>query len=144
MKAPAITVHDFSQARVAVAAADRLGVPVRLVSPPAGAGYLGVAWMAALLSELREAYPDAAVGSVLDCGDDAGLAMAAAQERAADTLVFCGHAETVRRLAAIARAAGMTLTDARPPSLDLLGAADPEAACRDWLERGGGVTLPGN
>lgn len=144
MNAPAITVHDYEQAHAAFAAAAALECPLCLLSPEGAAGYLGVNWLSALADELRAAFPRAAVTAVLDCADDAGYAMAAIRQGAADTLIFTGPRGIHVRIAEIGADAGIEVLRKRPRSLDLASVEIAETACRAWLESGGAGRRAGN
>jgi hypothetical protein len=128
-EAVSVVVHDFAQARAALAAAAELGVGVRLRSAPGAAGYAGVGFLHAL---------GRAVGHELtvDCGDDPGLVLGALRTGCRD-VAFSGAAETARRLADIAAQHGARLRhEAGPPpprTLALAPGADAGRALRAWL-----------
>ena len=63
-------VHHLEQARAALAAAAELGCAIELRSAPGAAGYAGVGYLKALGDEVGHEL-------LVDCGDDAGLVMAA-------------------------------------------------------------------
>ena len=129
---PAIIAHSRDQALAAAAAAVALGRPLVLRSPPGAASSHGVGWFAALTALLRERHPALDLAFILDCGDEAGTAMAALR-RGIDRVRFTGPAHVVERLAGIAAGTGAALDhDARPP-LDLARAVDAEEQCRRWL-----------
>jgi hypothetical protein len=65
-----VVVHDRAQAEAALAAAAEVGCAIWLRSAPGAAGYAGVGYLKALGDVLGHEI-------VVDCGDDAGLAMAA-------------------------------------------------------------------
>jgi DNA-binding transcriptional LysR family regulator len=144
MSVPAITIHDHAQARAAFAAAQEMGCPLLLLSPPGAAGYLGVSWLAALVSQLRAEYPGVDAATILDCAADAGYVMAAVRQKAADKLIFTGSRESARRLREIAAAAGIEIMREAPPSLDLDTAPGFEVACRDWLRKDEKAPRPGD
>ena len=63
-------VHHLEQARAALAAAAEAGCAIELRSAPGAAGYAGVGYLKALGEQAGQEL-------VIDCGEDAGLAMAA-------------------------------------------------------------------
>jgi hypothetical protein len=129
---PAIIAHSRDQALVAAAVAAELGRPLVLRSPPGAASSHGVGWFVAMAAQLRERYPALDLTLVLDCGDEAGTAMAALR-RGIERVRFTGPAEVAGRLAGIAAAAGAMLDEDRRPPLDLAGESEVEKRCRDWL-----------
>jgi len=131
--APVIIVHSLDQALAAAVAADALAVPLTLRSAPGAAGYAGVGWFAALSSILAEKHPTLSATLILDCADEAGTAMGALR-RGIRHIRFTGPPEVAAKLASI----GAILDTDTRPALDLLGNADPEAACRCWLSGAGG------
>jgi hypothetical protein len=105
----AIAVHDLAQARAALAAADELGVEVELWSAPGAAAYAGIGYLQALGQaagrELR-----------IDCGEDAGLVMAALRV-GCRRLAFAGAPPVAAKLADMAAQAGADLRlDPAPPA----------------------------
>ena len=140
---PAIVIHSLAHATAALTAAAKAGRPVVLLSA-AGAGiYAGAGWFAALVTAAREAVPAAQSTALLDCGDDAGAAMAAIRI-GVEGIIFTGRAEVARRLADIAKEAGVRLETTRPePALDFAEAFfdDGETLqkrCADILASGSG------
>lgn len=130
--ARAVMVHGIGDARAALAAAAALGVPVRLVSAPGAGAYGGAAWFAEILAQAGAESPKARFDGVLDCGDQAGAALAALRH-GVRLIRFTGHRAARTRLIALAGKHGARLIAGALPALDLAGAADPGAACRDWL-----------
>lgn len=130
-----ILIHGLAEARAACAAASELGVPVLLVSAPAGAAHAGALWFRNVVARAAQAFPNVTVTAVLDCGDRAGDAQGALSA-GVESVLFTGRAEVAERLAEIARARGATVLTGLPPALDLRGARNPVAACRDWLDSG--------
>ena len=128
----AITIHDIDQARTALAAARAVGKPVILLSAPAAAGTVGVAFFAALARQARGEFPDVTAFAILDCDRAAGRALAALRG-GFDGVVYRGGGESLERLHDIAEQANIRLLPARPESLDLLECSDAEEAARTWL-----------
>lgn len=122
-----VIVHDLRQARDALAAAAELGAPMQLTSAPGAAAYAGVGYLHAL---------GRAAGHelLIDCGDDAGLVMAALRT-GCRRLVFSGSSETFARLDDMADQLGATIRhDMEPaPVLELQPADDARARCLSWL-----------
>ena len=130
---PTIIVHSLAHAVAALSAAAEAGRPVALVSAPDAGIYAGPAWFREVVRAAREAVPKAKCSAILDCGDDAGAAMAAIRA-GVNTIVFTGRPDVAQRLANIAGQQGATLLTTRPlPALDLgeafFGSAD-ELRCR--------------
>jgi fructose/tagatose bisphosphate aldolase len=138
MKDRPIIVHSLKDAQAALDVAAELGLPITLRSAPGAARYLGASVFREMIAEACGQYPDLAVTSVFDCGDDPGLALGAlrdglkvirlnvsgdALDRIADIA-----AETSARVEAAGKDEGE-----EGPVLDLLDLDDPEAALRTWL-----------
>jgi hypothetical protein len=96
-----IAVHGLDQARAALTAAEEVGVPIQLRSAPDAAHYAGVGYLKALGDEVGH-------DLVIDCGDDAGLAMAALRE-GCRRLAFSGSEEVAHKLAEMAEQLGAEL-----------------------------------
>lgn len=133
-----VVIHSLAQARIAAAAAGRLGVPLVLASAPGAAGYAGVAWFGEIIAVISAERPDIAVAAVLDCGDAAGRVMEAVRWCAAPTrprliLRFTGEETLAVRLRDIAGSAGLSIIRELGPALDLANTEDPEGACQRWL-----------
>ena len=132
MAGKAVIVHSLADARAALAAAADLGVPVTLASAPGAAAYAGPGWFQEVVAQAAAEVPRADCQAVIDCGERAGdvlLALRLGLER----VRFTGKKDAAKKLAAIAEQQGATLITGRLEALDLRGAADPAAACRDWL-----------
>ncbi len=132
----AIVIHSFAHAREALGAARDLGCPVMLMSAASGAAALGAGWWQALIRQLQAEYPDVQFTALLDCGTRADLVQSALRQGLTD-LCFRGSPAGARPLGEIAERRGARLVRRRPPALDLLGVADPAAACRAWLSKTG-------
>jgi hypothetical protein len=127
LSAPQLVIHDLEQARAALEAARELGILIELRSAPDAAAYAGVGYLKAL-GEL------AGQELLIDCGDDAGLVMAALRT-GCRRLVFSGPAALAARLGDMAAQLGADLRhESVPPAcLDLGPDADPGRALREWL-----------
>ena len=126
---PQIAVHDLAQARAALAAATRLGVAVRLRSAPDAAGYAGVGYLKALGDGLGHEL-------LIDCGDDAGLVMAALRT-GCRRLAFSGPDEIAAKLGDMAEQLGAEFHHERAIPTDLLVLApesDASSVVAAWLE----------
>lgn len=148
----AFTVHDADQALAVLAAADAVGRPVLLLSPPGAAAFLGAGFFRALADRARAVHPGADALFILDCADAAGDAMAALRA-GVDGIIFkgagAGADRAGRALAGLADrhgAAGATgaagptgavYLSARPPSVDLGDVPDVDDACHARLAAAG-------
>ncbi len=130
--AKAVIVHSLDQARLAVAVAAELAKPVTLASAPGAAAYAGAPWFGQIVAQAGAAHPEVPVTGLLDCGDHAGLAMAALRH-GLDQVCFTGRKAVAEKLAEIAKAEGCHLLRKTPKALDLNAAAEPRTACRRWL-----------
>jgi acyl-CoA reductase-like NAD-dependent aldehyde dehydrogenase len=108
IQTPQAVVHDLAQARAALAAAAAGGRRIQLRSAPDAAAYAGIGYLQAL---------GAAVGHelLIDCGDDAGLVMAALRS-GCRKLVFTGSSATAAKLADMAADAGAELWHEAAPT----------------------------
>jgi hypothetical protein len=124
---PEIVVHSLEQARAALGVACALRVAVELRSAPDAAAYAGVGYLKALGEFAGQEL-------LIDCGDDAGLAMAALRT-GCRRLVFSGPADLAVRLADMAAELGADFRhETTPPArLELGPDADAGGACREWL-----------
>ncbi|MDD9875890.1 MAG: hypothetical protein OXR84_00440 [Magnetovibrio sp.] len=133
MPAPTVIVHDLAHADAALAAADAAGVALVIRSAPGAAAVLGPGVFNAIAEEARQRHPSARVTAVLDCGDEAGAALAAIRrgcERIAVDLPAAVRAK-IDDLAAQAGVATEGPQAAR--ALDLAGRDDPRAAVAAFL-----------
>ena len=120
-------VHHLDQARAALAAAAALGCAVQLRSAPGAADYAGVGYLKAIGAELAHEL-------LVDCGDDAGLVLAALRT-GCRRIAFSGAPELGCRLADMAGPLGATLVvEARAPELLMRQPEDNAAAAlRAWV-----------
>jgi hypothetical protein len=118
---PQVVVHHLEQARAALAAAAEAGCAIQLRSAPGAAGYAGVGYLRALGEQAGQEL-------VIDCGDDAGLVMAALRT-GCRRLVFSGSKEIHRRLSDMAEQLGAELVvEAHAPEVVILQPEDDAAA----------------
>ena len=137
----AAVVADAAQARAALAAAPECRV--LLLGPRDGAARLGVGYFKALLDLLRGEHPGRDFVLAVDCGDAAGLALAALRV-GIEAILFDVDAARRRRLADIARQCGAALIARPANAVDLTAAPDPFAACRAHrLRQEGGLPKAG-
>jgi hypothetical protein len=124
---PQVVVHHRAQAEAALAAAAEVGRTIRLRSAPDAAAYAGVGYLKALSDALGHEM-------VIDCGDDAGLVMAALRT-GCRRLAFSGSAALSERLAEMAAQAGAWYRyEAQAPAvLCLLPEDDARFRFRAWL-----------
>jgi hypothetical protein len=134
--APVIIIHSLTHAVAALNAAAEAGRPVILASAPDAGIYAGPGWFGELIGASRGAVPAARFSAILDCGDDAGSAMAAVRA-GIDAIVFTGRADVAARIGDIAAQAGARLLTARPAAILDLGVsffADDESVRRRCAE----------
>lgn len=128
-----IVIHTIAHARAALAAAADVGRPVTLVSAPGAAAYLGAAVFREMVAAAAGETPGAAVTAMIDCGEDAGLALNALRHGLKAIRLRAGPTA----MAAVADIAGQMGAfidpDPEAPALDLLDRPDAQAACRTWL-----------
>jgi len=84
--APAVIVRDAAEARAALAAAAALGRRVALMSPPGVSAALGPGVFAECVAAAGD-HAAALDEALFDCGDAAGLAMAALRRGGLDVIV---------------------------------------------------------
>jgi hypothetical protein len=124
---PQVVVHDRAQAEGALAAAEELGCAIWLRSAPDAAAYAGVGYLKALGDALGHEI-------LVDCGDDAGLVMAALRT-GCRRLAFSGPAAVSQRLAEMAVEVGAWYRhEAKAPQLLCLSPDDDaRSRCGAWL-----------
>lgn len=128
-----IIIHSLDQASAALAAAASLGAPAILASAPGAGAYAGPAWFKAVIETAAKAHPGVTAIAILDCGEEAGTALAALR-LGLKHLRFSGNKAAGAKLAELASVQGATLEEALPDAvLDLRDLRDPEAACRAFL-----------
>lgn len=129
-----LVIHSLDHARVALATAATLGVPVTLISAPGSAAYSGALWFREVITIAVSEEPDVEVRAILDCGDKAGLVMSALRQ-GLNAVRFTGRKAVADKLAAMAAATDAVVITERLPCCDLLDQPEPEALCRAWLEK---------
>src|SRR5690349_25178048 len=86
---PAILVRHLEDAIAVFEVAQAMKRPVTLLSPEAGALWLGPGWLVAVAREAAKAVPGAKCRTLLDCADRPDLAQAALRD-GTDAILFTG------------------------------------------------------
>jgi hypothetical protein len=136
MTGQVVIIHNIDHARAAAAAAAELSVPVTLRSAPGAAGYLGPQVFRSMIEQAVAEYPDAKVQSILDCGNDPGLALAALRH-GVTCVAIAADRDVLDRIADIAGQSDATLDNSNGPALDLAEANDAAGAVHRWLTANG-------
>lgn len=125
---PSVIVHHLAQAKVALSAADTAGADIQLWSAPGAATFAGVGFLKALGDAVDHEL-------LIDCGDDAGLVMAALRT-GCKTLFFRGSEDERLRLSQMAGRSGALLygPEDRTQSCLLLSADDDGDSIHAWLD----------
>ena len=131
-KPRAVIVHSLDHARLALAAARAAKKPIVLRSAPGAASYAGAGWFAAMVARAAREFPGVNFVESLDCGEDAGHAMAALRE-GVRMVRLSGPKKVRAKIASMAKKVAATLDDDDAAALDLLAVDDPAAALREWL-----------
>lgn len=141
--APQFIIHEYAHARALLEAAVRRNTAITLVSAPGAVRTGGAGWWRALVSQVRNAVPEADVTSILDCADEPGMALAAIRE-GVEAIAISASYDTINRLSDIAAQSDVTIRAidwAR--AHDLASVNDPQAMCENLLrEVSGGVAKP--
>ena len=139
MSVPAIITYSLDHMLAALEAANCLNVEILILSAPGAAGSLGSGVFQSMVEQLRQHHPNATFTAALDCGADAGHALAAIRQ-GVDSLVLSSRCTAHDRIVDIANQNQTEVidtkvydgkADARP--LDLKDHLDPLAACREFL-----------
>ena len=128
-------VYSLGDAMAALSAAVTLDRPLRLITPLCFTASLGPRVAREMIDAALATVPYPRASWIIECGSDAGLAMAAL--RAGASVIRVDLREDVRaRVADIARQQGARLAEAGDagPTLDLADVADARATCLSWLE----------
>ena len=129
-----VLFHSLAHADAALAAAADLGVRVTLRTAPGAAAYAGAGHLAAIVARATAEHAGVRFEAVIDCGADAGTAMAALRAGWRE-IGFTGRDDVRAKLADMAGQMGARLAGEAPEALDLLDVADAGAACREYLSR---------
>ncbi|HVC62669.1 MAG TPA: hypothetical protein VND19_20175 [Acetobacteraceae bacterium] len=125
---PAVVVHGLREVRLALS----VGLPVTLLSAPGAALHAGCGWWQALVRRAAAEFAAVKVADILDCGDGAGMALAALRI-GQQILVLSPAAPGWDAVAAIAAAQGGSVLNAAPQALDLVRPGAPRRL-HDWLQ----------
>ncbi len=128
-----IVVHSLGHARAALEAASSLKREVVLASAAGAGAYAGPGWFKSLAALAQASYPESQSEAVLDCGMEAGVALAALR-LGFKRVGFSGNAEAQARLGEIARSLGASIESAAAAgALDLRDKKNAAALCRAYL-----------
>ena len=105
---PAIQVENLNDALRALSRNAASPQPVHLLFSWASLRSAGIGYAMAIVAKARATYPQIACKSVLDAGEDAGLALAALKS-GADMVRFSGAPALARKLSQIAQQLGVGL-----------------------------------
>lgn len=132
MTSRAVIIHNLAHAQAALAAAERLDQPITLYSAEGAAAYGGAAWFQSIVAAAQDMHPRARCEAVLDCGDSAGLALAALRENCR-AIVLRGAPSVRRKISTIAATRSARLDPGAKEALDLRLCTAPEEAVSRWL-----------
>jgi hypothetical protein len=134
-----IVIHSLDHARSAAGAAQALALPLTLASAAGAGGYVGPPWFKSVIDSAAAEFPGVRLSAVLDCGEEAGTALAALRH-GLRRVRFTGGAAAAARLADIAGQLGAVIERGElRPALDLLDCRDLEASCRAFLAGNAGA-----
>ncbi|MBT5571239.1 MAG: hypothetical protein HOJ90_08485 [Alphaproteobacteria bacterium] len=136
-------VHDLSHARAVRSAAHIHNLPVLLVSAPGAVRTGGAGWWRELMTQATKAAPQADAKNVLDCANEAGMALSAIRERV-EAIALSAPEPALARVKNIAEQSGVRLQSIDWDDVfDLIGSNDPQADCENHLvKRSGSVANP--
>jgi len=106
--APAVLVETLTDALHALARNASSDQPVQLLFSWASLRSVGIGYAMAIVAKARATYPQTACLSVLDAGEDAGLALSALKA-GADKVRFSGAPQLAKKLSQIAHQLGVGL-----------------------------------
>lgn len=133
MKGRSVIIHSLEHAKAALSVAERLGVPVVLLSAPGAAAYVGAAVFREMADAAARFCPGARFTAVLDCGEDPGLALGALRHGIKGVSISVAP-EVKGKIADIAAQSGGVVYESKTEALDLLEVDDGFEACMDWLK----------
>jgi hypothetical protein len=126
------TFHSLSHVDAALGAAAGSKLGVALVTPPGAAATGGPEIYLEMYRQGHAHFPETETNAVIDCGDDAGVAMRALRCGWRD-LVFSGNDDVRKKLQDMLEQIGGTLGRSRPPTIDLIASSDPVWAVQQAL-----------
>lgn len=103
---PAIEIENLNDALRALSRNAASAQPVHLMFSWASLRSAGIGYALAIVAKARATYPQIACKSVLDAGEDAGLALSA-MKSGADMVRFSGAPALAQKLSQIARQMGV-------------------------------------
>lgn len=130
----AIIIYNLEHAKAALSAAEDLDVDVTLISPRGAAATIGATVFRDIVAKAAESHPQARFKSVLDCGDEPGMALGAFRHGIEGVRISNGP-ELSEKLADIAKQRGGFVYTTQGDELDLHAMGEPAAACRAWLTK---------
>ncbi len=139
-----IVVHEISHALAALTAARAQNRSLLILSAPGAVRAAGAGWWRELVTQACDSIPDQSAEWVLDCGDEAGMALAALRE-GVGTIALDADEPTWSRVAQIAaRCDASLLRVSRRGALDLADSNNPQRDCNLYLSKGpDSVAKPG-
>lgn len=114
---------------IARAASDR---PVTVLTPVNAGRYAGPAYYFEMLQLVKSEFPQSRIKAVLDCGDDAAIALAAL-DLGWRALILRGSKTARARVGDIANRLNAEVMARRPAAPDPSQETDPEAFCRAYF-----------
>ena len=126
MRHPTVIIHSAAHVHLVLVAARRLDARPVLLTPPGATAYAGVAYLKAMVDRAP------GLDAILDCGAEAGFAMAAIREGWRD-IYLAGDEIILGKIEDMLGQVDGRLRLALPSALDLGSADDPEARLKDWL-----------
>ncbi len=129
-----IIVHTPEHVSAALEATQELKQPIALQSAPHAIYYAGALYLLEMFRQAQQRFPQTEARFILDCAD-AGVEAVEALQMGHQLIRSSAPAAIKDKLADIARQCGAELTDAPYEALDLRAVHDPQAACRDWLQK---------
>jgi hypothetical protein len=136
-------VHELAHAFAVRSAAQIHGLPVLLISAPGAVRTGGAGWWRQLVAQATTATPHADAKSILDCGEETGMALAAIRE-GVEAIALSAPEPALESVRDIAEQSGVSLQSIDWDDVfDLLGSNDPQADCENHLvKRSGSVANP--
>ncbi|MDE0780759.1 MAG: hypothetical protein OSB67_08405 [Alphaproteobacteria bacterium] len=137
-------VHKLSHAIAVRSAAQIHNVPVLLVSAPGAVRTGGAGWWREMMAQATTTNPHADAKSILDCGDEPGMALAAIREDV-EAIALSAPEPAFESVRSIAEQSGTRLQSIHWDDVfDLIGSNNPQADCENHLlRRSGNVANPG-
>ncbi len=127
-----LSFTTLTELRAVAAAAS--GRPVTVLTPVNAGRYAGSAYYFEMLRLVETEFPAARLRAVLDCGDDAAIALAAL-DLGWRAVILRGNATARARVGDIANRLKSEVLARRPAAVELSQQDDPAAYCRAYFER---------